>query len=67
MQMLIDALSAAMVTIAVLLISANIFVIVASLFHKRKTAMRFLAHFSRAVMFLRLSDSVNPSRPYRTR
>ena len=65
MQFLVDALSAMMAVVAVALVSANVLVMVATLVHKRKAAMRFLAHFSRAVMMLRLSDSISPSRPYR--
>jgi hypothetical protein len=67
MQILVDALSAMMAVVAIALISANLYVMVATALHKRKSAMRFLSHFSRAVMFLRLSDSITPSRPYRRR
>ena len=67
LQILVDALSAMMALVAVALISANIYVMVATALHRRQSAMRFLAHFSRAVMMLRLSDSGNPSRPYRRR
>lgn len=65
MQLLIDALSATLAFVGVALVAANVFVMIAAALHQRKYAMRVLAHFSRAVMLLRLSDSVNPSRPYR--
>ena len=65
MTLLISVLSAVMAAVAVSLVSANLFVLVSTALHKRKFAMKVLAPFSRAVMLLRLSDSINPSKPYR--
>lgn len=67
MQLLIDALSAVMALTAGSLVAANVFVIVATLLHRRRFAMRFLSHFTRAVTLLRLSDTFGASRPYRHR
>lgn len=67
MNVLIDALSALMVFVSSALVGANLLVVIATILHKRRAAMRFLAHFSRAVSLLRLSDGVFPSRPYRHR
>ncbi|WP_139198095.1 hypothetical protein [Sphingomonas gellani] len=65
MQVLIDALSAVMATVSLSLIAANVFVIVATIFHRRRVAMHLLAHFARVIALLRLSDGTAPSRPYR--
>lgn len=65
LHILVDVLSALMAFVAGMLVSANVYVVIASLLHKRKSAMRNLAQFSRVVMLLRLSDSVSPSKPYR--
>lgn len=67
MHILINVLSALMAAVSGALVVANVFVMIATLLHKRRAAMRFLAHFSRVVTMLRLSDSYTPSRPYRTR
>lgn len=67
LNIMIDILSALMATISGVLVFANLFVIAATLLHKRRFAMRFLSHFTRAVTLLRLSDSYKPSRPYRLR
>lgn len=64
MDLLINLLSAMMVAVGALLIFANIFVIIATLLHRRHSAMRMLAPFARAVTMLRLGDSYSPSRPY---
>lgn len=64
MQMLVTVLSALMAITATALVSANVFVIVFTIMHKRQIAMRFLSNFSRVVGLLRLGDSANPSRPY---
>jgi hypothetical protein len=66
-HILINTLSVVLAFVAGSLISANLFVLVATLLHRRKSAMRFLSHFSRAIMMLRLSDSVTPSRFHRQR
>jgi len=65
MSILINILSALMGFIGGSLVAANFYVVIATAFHKRRSAMRFLSHFSRVVSLLRLSDSVTPSRPYR--
>jgi hypothetical protein len=67
MQVLIITLSALIGVVAGALTVANIYVVVETARHRRREAMRFLAHFSRAVMMLRLSDSISPSKPYRNR
>lgn len=64
-QILVTVLSALMATVIGALVLANIFVVSATILHKRQVAMRFLSHFTRAVILLRLSDSYAPSRPYR--
>ncbi|WP_107717806.1 MULTISPECIES: hypothetical protein [unclassified Novosphingobium] len=64
-RLLIDILSALTATVSFFLIAANLFVIVMTILHKRRLAMRVLFPFSRAVAMLRMSDSYRPSRPYR--
>ena len=63
--MIISILVAVAAGVMGILVLANILVVLASITHRRRRAMEFLSHFSRAVMMLRLSDSINPSRPYR--
>ena len=65
MQVVIIALSVSMGVVAAALIAANVYVIIATKRRHRREAMRFLAPFAQAVMFLRPSDSVTPSKPYR--
>ncbi|MBM7405676.1 MULTISPECIES: hypothetical protein [Sphingomonas] len=67
MDFLINSLSAVMATVAGALILANVLVVLATLLHQRRAAMRFLSHFSKVVSMLRLSDSFTQSRPYRHR
>lgn len=65
--MIISILVAVAAGVIGMLILANVYVVLSTVTHRRRRAMKVLSHFSGAVMLLRLSDSVNPSRPYRRR
>jgi hypothetical protein len=65
--MIISILVSVAAALIGMLIIANVYVVLATITHRRRRAMKVLSHFSGAVMLLRLSDSVNPSRPYRRR